>query len=1771
MKNTLLLFALILLFNIKLSAQNILISENFTITDSLIASGTPSWSADFTLKKSSPNSIRAAVGNGSVSSITTLSFNTSGLTNLSLSFWHICKIQIYDTARVEISTDNGVTWQTLPASSYNGSSSSYSSILRFAANSYTEWDANNNLAQPNNSWWKQETFNLNSIGLGFTNVKIRFILKDGVAFPGANGNYGWVIDDVKIIGSIAEITPPTITFSNPIYQNFVFNNTGPYTVKTVITDASGINNAKLYYSVNSGNFTAVSMTNPSGNNWEGIIPAVNYNDTVNYYVTATDNSLSQNVARAPESSYIRFIVRQTSTSGIYDMPFIDDFETQLGWTATPSVGSIAQTAWEYGKPNYQTKNSVYSGLNCWSTNKNVPYSNNSNAILTSPPFDFSNAQNIYLFFYSNFKTYDNKDGMRLEYSLNNGNTWQVLGTANDTNWYNTADVNNSGKPGFTGDNSGWKKYQYRLSMLDFYNTDKVRFRFVFTSDGSNIAPGFSIDDFGLTYDLTTDVSITQIITPTNSCTPQGIQKVKAVIKNTGAVPIKDSIPVAYRLNNLPSVVENFYLELSPGHSDTITFSTPINIPSGSHLFRVLTVYTPDIVYNNDLKEISFTTVAPKNIPYQNNFEANNAINDFCFDNGGQSTISVNSINPINGNKDLLFDSKNTTWTINHPSLSNTNNNFIWNSNVNTDAQAVARLFINSDTYNKIFMQLNLRLKSIQDTTITNYFRIVVNGVQISPTFISQQNSTETNLALLYDLSPLLPDKTLNIEFQSKNAKDYNTWGVGNFIDDLLIYSQKNRDLASKQLITNVSNWPLAGDSISSSLEIKNFGSFVIDTNYVKLVVNNIKIDSVRIISPLFPNQISSIGFTKKFALKQGLNIIKAISIYPYDQNRLNDTITTTVYAWPYINVPYVNSFDTSSGYFYNRGNNQTQWQWSTPTKGYLNSAYSSPKAWVLNNDTNYFNRSRTYLYTPVFNFSAGKNPTVSFYQKRKIEPGKDGFNLQYTIDGQNWIIAGYKGDPKASNWYNSDSVVASAQRGWTGQSESFEKSSIRLPQLNYVSKVQFRFYFASNDSIVDEGIIIDDFNAYIPEAKDLGISRIFTPITSINDPNKAYLKVQIRNYGQDTIYSAPVSYKINNGLWVTETWNGVVYPFSVTNHTFITPFIIPPGNYQVCATTGLSGDQNHTNDTLCNNFYGIPVLSPNYVNNFDDTLKTAWTKTGNVWEFGTPAATNTTINAPYSPPNCWKTKLTGNYPDNATDYLYTPYFNLSCSDSVVMSFMHRFDFESGKDGGIIEYTKNRGISWIKLDTNSATNWYNQATVAAIGGKAWSGNSGGWKKVIVPLTQFERSAEPIRFRFKFSSDAATNKNGWAIDNFNITAKEKYDIALNNYAINPTINYTGDVVKFKIGGQSNEGFAVDTLNFKLIIDIDTIIEQVINNPPLGCNDMFNYQFNYNYTATPGIHQVKIYSFKPNNKTDINTANDTIQFSFITRSVNDVIDLSNQNKKCFDFETDNENWLSIQANTGGLSSDFSWERGKPTKTLLNNTKWGNNAMVTDLINNYPANASLALVSPPIILDSNACYNISFWHIFDMEQPFDGGTIEYSTNKGNSWQTFGTAFEPNWMNTPKILSNNNKYGWSGTSNGWVYSSHVFKPTVITPINFRFVITSNNNINKEGWGIDNICIEKLSTCFVNVNTASNNSTSLKLYPNPANQNITFELQLLPSTNSLTITIHNLLGEVLVNNIETITQPFLIKTININEWPSGIYFYTIKTSSGLFTGKFIKQ
>ncbi len=503
--------------------------------------------------------------------MTSVPFNTTGNTNVILYFDHICKVDFLDIATIEVSNNGGQSWVQLTGAQYQGTGQYAANGNRFAANSYGNlWQPSNAGALPTNTWWRSESFDIGLLIGNANDARIRFRLSDG-GQPGPNGNKGWYLDNIRVLMAPSELTPPTIVLVPPVITGIVWS-VGPFQIKAKISDASGIDTAKVIYSINNGPYDTVGMVDLPLDTMMGIIPTVNDSDVVCWWVEAFDASPAYNWAREPVSTCNQF----TAYAGI-TFPFFDNFDVNLGlWT--PSYGgSNQQSTWQLGQPSYGVTSSTHSPPKAWDVNLTTAYASNAYCILTSPVFDFSNAVDARLAFWMNYYCEGGWDGTRLEYTTN-GTNWQLLGSINSplaTNWYNS-NINSSNQPAWNGQSNGWKKAKIKLSNLNNV-VGQVRFRYIFTSDGSGNNDGFSIDDFSITLPAPQEATCEGIIATSGGC-GLGNETVKIKIHNAGLTPITGGLTAGFRKSpTSPPVTETVPNTIQPGDTLLYTFTTPVNL------------------------------------------------------------------------------------------------------------------------------------------------------------------------------------------------------------------------------------------------------------------------------------------------------------------------------------------------------------------------------------------------------------------------------------------------------------------------------------------------------------------------------------------------------------------------------------------------------------------------------------------------------------------------------------------------------------------------------------------------------------------------------------------------------------------------------------------------------------------------------------------------------------------------------------------------------------------------------------------------------------------------------------------------------------------------------------------------------------------------------------------------------------------------------------------------------------------------------------------
>lgn len=146
------------------------------------------------------------------------------------------------------------------------------------------------------------------------------------------------------------------------------------------------------------------------------------------------------------------------------------------------------------------------------------------------------------------------------------------------------------------------------------------------------------------------------------------------------------------------------------------------------------------------------------------------------------------------------------------------------------------------------------------------------------------------------------------------------------------------------------------------------------------------------------------------------------------------------------------------------------------------------------------------------------------------------------------------------------------------------------------------------------------------------------------------------------------------------------------------------------------------------------------------------------WQWGTIATPE--IPAPPAGVKVWGTNLAGNYSNNTSSALTSPAIDLADKTGIVLTFRHFHSIEPQNDGGNVSVSPNNGAFQIV----SPAGGYPAASIAALGGPGYSGNSFTWKTARFDLQAFQNDS--VRIRFLFASDLLTSHRGWYVDDVRI---------------------------------------------------------------------------------------------------------------------------------------------------------------------------------------------------------------------------------------------------------------------------------------------------------------------------------------------------------------------------------------------------------------------
>jgi hypothetical protein len=1144
-----------LLFCFSGYSQTILVQEGFeTLPLQFSSSGTANWARTQTLVATGNYADSARLINaGDTAKLSSISFSTIGMSFVALEFDHICKAAFTDGGYIEISIDNGISWSRLTATQYTGQGQFASINNRFTSVSYFIWDPANGAAIPQNSWWRHETFNISAIAGNQPNVKLRFILYDGDNSGGA-GNYGWLIDNIKVTGSGSELTPPSINMFSSALEDTLFH-TGPFNIMAELEDASGIDTALLIFQTGLV-IDTIGMQSVNGDTFAASIPSQAYNAQVCYRIEAVDNSGNANTSRFPAVGCHEFIVLRPlnllqigqGTSKGYIAPIFNDsvpniskYSRHISLIRSSDLGHessyIRKIAWE--KSAYTATSTSNGHLKIYLKNTNIQtVPTNANAFV-------SEASSATLVYDTNLQSIPQQIGW-LEFNLNKASflyngyddlmilvEWEIPGApiANNIHWNNHQSIGNA--VSFIGNTAG----PSTLSALDERpNTRLFLEPFVYNYDA-----GIS--------EILGSSNIVQALTPI----PLDVR-----IKNYGDQTL-NKVNIHHSIDG---IIQPVFAWTGSINTDIVSSSIIIstqNLSNGQHIVKAWTSQPNDSTdqkHSNDT--ISKSVYACHQI-LNGSYTLGNAGADFqtfaqmadALTNCGINGPTTINIQPgtytehfeLNG----LIPGASATNTVTIKSATGIAGDVV----IQYDAQSSDKNFLihlNGSSFLR-FKQITLKplgnlfatAVHLEDSSTRNQFidcrLILPSGSVDAIGFLLVGNGSNGNIFQNniiedayrgFDLSgnsmgnQVLGNKVLR--FRNSGIRAYSQ-------DSLLIRSNliESSNLIAHGFGIDMENSNVIGTIQGNTINVSTSGSgrgiYLYGNNYLDVNNNMVNVSG---------NSTNNTSTTLDVNNCDGAR-------FAYNTFRLFQNTSSATTA-------KFNAFTTNFGQFTLLNNIFAN------TSGGMAISYSTTfinNNMIASSDHNCFYSNGVIIAS----IGAGGNIPTSL--------GIGGIIAQMHTDS-NSVLA----DPffySGSNLHSFSPVLDGAAMPINGIASDID-GQVRNPN--------------TPDIGADE---------YSIALLDAGVLEFVTPLPLDTQSRVVTLKVLARNFGSNSIQSMSLGYRLNNGSVISLPWTGSLGSGAIDTFS-IGSFTVPALDFTLTAFTILNGDTLNLNDSITQSFYGQALI-----------------------------------------------------------------------------------------------------------------------------------------------------------------------------------------------------------------------------------------------------------------------------------------------------------------------------------------------------------------------------------------------------------------------------------------------------------------------------------------------------------------------------------------------------------------------------------------------------
>ncbi|MCP4897013.1 MAG: M28 family peptidase [bacterium] len=121
------------------------------------------------------------------------------------------------------------------------------------------------------------------------------------------------------------------------------------------------------------------------------------------------------------------------------------------------------------------------------------------------------------------------------------------------------------------------------------------------------------------------------------------------------------------------------------------------------------------------------------------------------------------------------------------------------------------------------------------------------------------------------------------------------------------------------------------------------------------------------------------------------------------------------------------------------------------------------------------------------------------------------------------------------------------------------------------------------------------------------------------------------------------------------------------------------------------------------------------------------------------------------------------------------------------------------------------------------------------------------------------------------------------------------------------------------------------------------------------------------------------------------------------------------------------------------------------------------------YGSNTCASLTSPPLLLDANP--QLQFWSKYEIEDGWDKGELQISTNDGNSWTRIEMSYPGSSSNTNDSCGLGSGTFFTGHSTNYAPYTADLSSWAHNEIVLRWIFSSDGLEEDNGWWIDNITL----------------------------------------------------------------------------------------------------